>query len=29
MGRTDDTFDAPAAIWAFFGEAMRPDVPSS
>ncbi|MEV5532773.1 alpha/beta hydrolase family esterase [Streptomyces prunicolor] len=23
MGRTDDTLDAPAAIWAFFGEFMQ------
>ncbi|GHH47948.1 hypothetical protein GCM10018775_41530 [Streptomyces umbrinus] len=24
MGRTDDTLDAPAVIWAFFAEASRP-----
>jgi polyhydroxybutyrate depolymerase len=29
MGRTDHTFNAPAAIWAFFSETMRPDVPPS
>ncbi len=27
MGRTDHTLDAPAAIWGFFSETLRADVP--